>query len=110
MHALLTILASAGIAIGCDWLGVERMASMATSFDYRYWPLSKSRVSSLILLIVATAVVALSPRPDPRNPLDWPLVFAGLALVAWGAVAWLDFMAQRRAGYRKPPRYGDRDD
>ena len=83
---------------------------MTTSFDYRYWPLSKSRIISLILVIIAAAVVMLSSQADPQDPRDWPVVFAALALLIWWVVTWLDFMAQRRTGYREPPRYSDMDD
>ena len=109
MNAVITVLACIGGVVGFDWLATGRMASMATSFDYHYWPPSKLRIFSLALVAVAAAVVLLSPSSDEQNRLDWPLLFAIVALGIWWLVTWLDFMAQRRTGYREPPRYSDTD-
>ena len=110
MQALLTVVVCIVLVIPIDWVAVSRAGDFATSFDYRYWPLSKLRIGSLILVAAAAAIVVLAQPPDPQNPLDGPLALVIVALVIWALVAWLDFMRQRRAGYREEARYGDMDD
>jgi hypothetical protein len=110
VNVAITIVICALVVIGCDWVAAGRLASTAPSFDYRYWPPSKWRIFSLVLVSIATSVIILSPAPDPQKPLDGPLGFFFIAVIVWGLVTWLDFMRQRRDGYRQPLRYSDPDD
>ena len=82
---------------------------MAWSFDYRYWPLSRSRTASVILLAIAVTITGLFVKPNPVDPPLWWLLLIAPALLIWLAVTWADFMAQRRAGYRERPRYSEPD-
>jgi hypothetical protein len=109
VNAVITVLACVGGVVAFDWLATGRMASMATSFDYRYWPPTKLRIFSLVLVAIAAATTVLSPASGRQNTLDWTLLFAIFALGTWWLVTLLDFMAQRRTGYREPSRYSDTD-
>jgi hypothetical protein len=59
------------------------------------------------LLVAAVLTVSVTASPD--NPPLWPLLFAVIALAAWAIIAVLDINAQRRTGYRNPPRYSGPD-
>lgn len=104
---LLKIFAAIAGAVAWDWLGVTRMGANTTSFDYRYWPLSRPRLISIVLLAGTVAVIAVFVRPDPVNPPVWPIVVGAVALGVWAVVAIHDWFAQRRVGYREPPRYSE---
>ena len=106
MHALLTIVGCIALVIGLDWLATTSAGAQAWSFDYRYWPMSKSRLASVVPLAVSVAAMGLFVRPDPNNPPLWWFFVIGPPLVIWFAVCWVDFLAQRRAGYREPSAYG----
>ena len=84
-----------------DWASVTRMGIYATNCDYRYWPLSKARLISVLALIVSVALVGTFA--DASDPPIWLLLVAGLALVTWGLVGFADVWAQNRKGYRAPP-------
>ncbi|RUN76096.1 hypothetical protein EJC47_13300 [Sphingomonas sp. TF3] len=91
-----------------DWLGVTRMGAYATSFDYRYWLLSKARWISVFLLAFTVAGMGFFGQPTSAAPL-WPLVVMVLAIANWAYVAGRDVLLQKRVGYRIPPDYGDRE-
>lgn len=90
-----------------DWLGVTRIASYYTDFDYRYWPLTRLRLISVLLLPATAIPVGVFASPHP--PL-WPLILFTIANAAWTIIALRDINVQRRTGYRNPPRYSARDE
>ncbi|GAA0295974.1 hypothetical protein GCM10009087_02150 [Sphingomonas oligophenolica] len=90
-----------------DWVGVTRVADYYSDFDYRYWPLERLRLISLFLLAAATITVGVFASPD--DPPLWPLMLFVAAAAAWAIIALRDINAQRRTGYRNPPRYSERD-
>ena len=90
-----------------DWLVVTRIAGYYTDFDYRYWPLSKARVISMLSLGVSIAILLIFADPDKEA--WWPAIPAGLAIIAWSFIYYIDILAQRRTGYRNPPCYGERE-
>ena len=104
---LLKIAIAVVAVVLCDWLAVTRCGAYFADFDYRYWPPSRSRVLSVVLLAGTAATIAAFMRPDPVNPPLWPLAVGGPVVVVWMVVAILDMLAQRRAGYQTPPRYSD---
>ena len=107
MMDLLKIVIAAVVVVLCDWLAVTRGGAYFTDFDYRYWPLSRSRLVSLVLLVGTVATMAAFVRPDPVNPPLWPIGVGGVAVVVWMVVAIRDVFAQRRVGYQTPPRYSE---
>ena len=109
MVLLKLVAAVAGVVVW-DWLGATRVGAYATTFDYRYWPLSLWRIMSVVLLAGTVAILVISARPDPVNPPLWSVAVGGAALAVWGTVVILDWFGQRRTGYRVPQRYSDRDD
>lgn len=99
---------SAVVGVGLwDWLTVTRIGAYFTSFDYRYWPLSRWRFLSALVLAGTVAAIAVFMRPDPINPPMWPLIAGGCALAIWMTVAIRDVSAQRRVGYQTPSRYSE---
>jgi hypothetical protein len=101
VHALLTIVACVAGVIGFDWLATTSAGAKAWSFDYRYWPMSKPRMASVILLAVAVTAQGLFMKPDPDNPPVWWIFLLGPSLVIWLATFWVDFLHQRRTEYRE---------
>ena len=108
MHVIVVVVLCVPIVAAWDWAGVSRVGSMMTTFDYQYWPLSKLRLGSLVLLMLAASAVGLSSPEKNLSLMDVPLDLAVVALIIWGIVAWLDLMAQRRLGRRELPRSSDR--
>jgi hypothetical protein len=110
MNAVIAPLASAVAVVLWDWAGTSGLARYARlfDFDYRYWPPSKARIASLALLWLAATICALFAHPNPEKPSIWILFVIGPALILWSVIGLLDFFAQSRTGYRKPPsRYSD---
>jgi len=105
---LLKVVATIAGVVVWDWLGATRLGAYATRFDYRYWPLSRSRIVSIILLAGTIAAIAVFMHPDPVNPPIWPVVAGGAAFTVWGIVVSLDWFAQRREAHREPSRYSGR--
>lgn len=80
-----------------DWLMVTGSAARFTSFDYRYWPPTRLRVTSVIVLSLACLVTfSLMHPPEPDDRL-WLLLPAIIALCFHGAVAVIDMSRQRNA-------------
>jgi hypothetical protein len=92
-----------------DWLFITRVAGYFSDFDYRYWPLSRIRLASLLALICTVALLVIFVRPNPDNPPLWVLIPFGIVLILWISVGYRDIAIQRRTGYRTPPRYSDGD-
>ena len=90
-----------------DWAALTRLAAYYTDFDYRHWPMTRLRLMSVLLLVAALILVGVFATPG--HPPLWPLLLAVIALAAWAIIAVLDVNAQRRTGYRNPPRYSDRE-
>ncbi|MGN6820247.1 MAG: hypothetical protein ACTHJR_16410 [Sphingomonas sp.] len=80
-----------------DWLSVTGPAARITSFDYAYWPPSKARIASLVLLAAGLLVTLLISHP-PNDSL-WKLVPAGIGLVIHGVIGWLDVLRQKREAF-----------
>lgn len=110
MIVLLKIVAAVVVVAAWDWLAATRLGAYATSFDYRYWPLSRWRLFSVAVLGVTVAAIAAVARPDPVSPPVWPIIVGGAALALWAVVLNRDWFAQRRTAYREPPRSSDRDE
>ncbi len=90
-----------------DWLGLSRASSAYIDFDYRYWPLSRPRLISVLVLMLAVIPVCAFANPD--HPPLWTLMIAFIALAAWAIIALRDVKAQHRTGYRDPPGYSERE-
>jgi len=90
-----------------DWIFVTGAAARFPDFDYRYWPPTKARVISVLSLALSTAIVMTFA--DSGSPPLWPVIPAGLAIIAWTFIGCRDIQAQRRTGYRIPPDYGERE-
>ncbi len=102
----LTLIGVSLTAVGWDWLAVTRMAAYSTDFDYRYWPLSRSRQIGLGSLVLTAAYAWATAGPG--GPL-WLLIPPMILLGVWLVTALNDLETQRRTGYREPPRYSDRE-
>ena len=96
-----------GIAI-FDWLVAGRLAALAPSVDYHYWPPSRLRLITLALL---AAAVALDVYYEFRA--EWTLLVSLLALIVYGAAIMADIQRQRERDPdsvpQAPPRYSDVD-
>ena len=92
-----------------DWLFFTHVGGFFADFDYRYWPLSKTRLLSLFIMICSIASLVTFVRPNPENPPVWALVPIGIVMIFWIATGYRDIAIQRRAGYRNPPRYSGDD-
>ncbi|HUD94120.1 hypothetical protein [Sphingobium sp.] len=77
-----------------DWVIVNGAAQKMTSFDYRYWPLTRVRLASVALLSVGAFITFFIT--DPPEDRLWPMlpVFTTMALHCWVAIA--DIRRQRR--------------
>ena len=109
MPPFLTSFVSIALVVGFDWIATDSMGAKATSFDYRHWPLSKARIFSIVLLSISVTMTVLFRTGDPKDPPLWPLFLNAPPLLIWALVAWSDLLAQRRKGYREPPRYSQQD-
>jgi hypothetical protein len=96
-----------GVAL-FDWLSVTGAASKFISFDYRYFPLSKMRIISVMCLSAATFYFCITI--DPANPPLFPIILVLAALSVHLSVSLIDLFAQRRTGYRTPLNYGEREE
>ena len=77
-----------------DWLVTTRVGAYLTSFDYQYWPLTRLRSISVLLLAAGVfASFAILHPPDDRV---WPLLIFFPPLILHGAVACADVFKQRR--------------
>ena len=102
------LVASLACAVAYDLIISFSGTQYISSFDYRYLPISKSRIAAV--MIVWVAIFYLILNINPGNPPMLPLyLLIGAALIHF-VVAQIDYYAQRRAGYRKPPNYSDRSD
>ena len=95
-----------------DWLLFTRVGGFfCGEFDYRYWPLSKARLLSLLVMLCTVLwFVLFGPRPDPVNPPMWAIIPLVLVLILHIIVGYRDIFIQRRIGYRRPPRYVDTEE
>ena len=110
MRALVAIIVALLAVPLWDWAAITRIGAYAFDCDYRYWPLSRARTASVVLLVIAVAVAGAFAHPDPNDPPIWALAMLGGALVTWGVIGFLDVLAQNRKGDRTPPpppRYSD---
>ena len=82
------------------------MAALAPTVDYRWWPLSKVRLITLVLLATAIALIVYY-----GVRVEWPLLVSLLAFVVYVAAIMADFDQQRERGPlpHAPPRYSDVD-
>jgi hypothetical protein len=92
-----------------DWLFFTRVGGYFSDFDYRYWPLSRARMVSLLIVITSIESLVIYVHPDPENPPMWALVPLGIVMIFWITVGYRDIWIQGRTGYRNPPRYSDDD-
>lgn len=102
-----SVIAAIVVALVYDWLGVTGSAARFTSFDYRYWPMSKIRQGSVLLLIVTGAFFAATINPD--HPSVIPLVILAAAMAFHGYIAVQDMFAQRRGAISNPSVTSDGD-
>jgi hypothetical protein len=107
------IVSSIGITIlvvcVMDWLFITRIAAYFTDFDYQYWPLSRVRIASVLLMISMLGSLLIFVPSDPVNPPLWVLIPFGVVMIGYVVVGYRDILIQRRAGYRTPPRYSGED-
>ena len=88
-----------------DWIVAGRLAALAPSVDYRYWPVSNLRLITLALLSAAVGADAYS-----GYRAEWALLVSLLALIIYGAAIMADLERQRERGpLPHAPRYGDVD-
>jgi hypothetical protein len=89
-----------------DWVVAGRLAALAPTVDYRYWPLSALR---LITLVVLAASVALDAYFGFRA--EWTLFVTLLALIVYGAAIMADLERQKDQGdgSHTAPRYSEVD-
>ena len=93
-----------------DWAAMGRIGLFASDCDYRYWPLSKSRIASVLVLFMAACIIGIVATSESNNSPIWALVVGAAALFVWAVVGFMDVLAQNRSGYRAPvppPRYSD---
>jgi hypothetical protein len=90
--------------VGFDWLIAGRIAVLAPTVDYHWWPLSKLRLATLTLFATTIALIAYY-----GFRAEWPLLASILAFIVYGAAIMADLDRQRERGPRKPPRYSDAD-
>ena len=108
MHVIETMaFATLGVVV-CDWILMGRLASFCADFDYRYWPLTWARVTTLAVAAATASASALFLTPGAIPP--WPLFVWAIVFALWTVVAVDDVARQRRLGYRAPPRYSEPDD
>jgi len=95
-----------GGAIVADWLFATRVGDNFSDFDYRYWPLSRTRRIGLAALVSAGAHVWMMAG---SNAPVWALLPMFVLFVGYLTTVLVDVSAQRRRGYKKPPnpRYSD---
>jgi len=90
--------------IGFDWLAAGRVAAYYSDFEYRFWPLSKHRAISVVLMAI---VVFATVYRGLGTPL-WEIIPFGAALSFWIGAILADVTKQRREYVSPPPsdRYG----
>ena len=110
MNTLITYAGCLGAACALDIFGALSMASVATTFDYRFWPLSRQRLAAIFLLALAFMLIVSVKGDEFQQPPHWPEALCFLALILSSVVLFRDWHAQRRENYRKPLRYSDRGD
>ena len=87
---------------------MSRIGAFATSFDYQYWPLSKARWASVLLLMAMVPGTVFAAQSGTDVP-PWWLIIVLLAAMIWGWVGCADCFSEKRAAHRSPLDYGDRD-
>lgn len=89
-----------------DWCVAGRLAALAPTVDYHYWPPSALR---LITLVVLAASVALDAYYGFQA--EWTLPVSLVAFIVYGAAIMADLERQkeRRNDSQAPPRYSDVD-
>ena len=110
VNTLISYASCLGAACALDIIGALSMASVTTSFDYRFWPISRPRLASILFLAVTFILMVGLKGSDFQQPPHWPEALCFLALLAWGVALIRDWNAQRRENYHKPLRYSDRDE
>ncbi len=99
MKQLLSVLAVVFVVPLFDCMMMNNNFRSAFLPNYRYWPLSKARIASVLVVIVAWSFVLTSNVTDPPT---WLLdVFIAPAVI-WVSVAVIDMMAQNHRGYTDP--------
>ena len=67
-----------------DWAAMGRIGLLALDCDYQYWPLSKSRIASVLLLFVAACGIGIVGNQRVEQPADVGLAgWRGCGCVAW---------------------------
>jgi hypothetical protein len=99
-------LLSALVAVLFDWAGAGKVALLLSGFDYRYWPPSKPRAASVLVLWISTIPGAVFALRRGEAPM-WPVLCFGVGLIVWAVVSFVDLIEQQRSGYRRPGRYSD---
>ena len=88
-----------------DWVVAGRLAALAPSVDYRYWPISKLRLVTLAFLI---GTIGLDAHFGYRA--EWALLVCLLAIIIYIAALLADLQRQRDRGpLPHALRYGETD-
>ena len=89
-----------------DWLVAGRLAALAPTVDYRYWPPSALRLISFVALAASVALYAYY-----GFQAEWTLLVSLLALIVYGAAIMADIERQRgrRDDGATAPRYSEVD-
>ena len=90
-----------------DWVIAGRFAAFAPTVDYHYWPLSKLRILTLVVL---SGSLGLDVYERFRS--DWMLLVSVLAIVVYAAALMADLESQRSRNDDDPlnlPRYSEPD-
>lgn len=106
MHLLPALIAAVFVPV-VDWGMSWRISDFYS--DYRYWPLSPTRLASIIMLALAGFATVAFGRVQSQNPAGWTTPVIAAALVIWGIVRVADIAAHRRTGSRLPPTYSEPD-
>ena len=69
-----------------DWVAMDRFAGQFFGNPYRYWPLTRPRLASVLLLEIAAA----SGGFFPDRYLFWWLALFLITLVPWSIIAFRD--------------------
>jgi hypothetical protein len=109
MQTVGTIAVTLLIVAAFDWLFANRLAALAPSVDYRYWPLSKLRWYTVAFLAGAALTLRFVAGPTLRDGPEWPVSLLLVAFVAWGGAVMAELDVQRDRMDRPARRYSDRE-
>ena len=105
---VITVLIAVGGVVLADWLFLGKVTAGFSDFDYRYWPFTWARLTTVTLAAMTAAVSAVMFTPGSIP--SWPLFVWAVMFGLWMVVAVDDVARQRHVGWRKPARYSEPDE